>query len=214
MSNKLYLIFVFHNSFVFFLLSFIDTDYTLKMQNINKIRKVKCPVLVIHGTDDDVVNWLHGNNLWQLAREPYEPLWIKGGGHCNLELYPDFIRHLYRFIQEMENITTEIRLRKIRESLRYSKKSITIRFCGVKLCPDCLCTPKCLACPCLPKCPGCCCRPKCPECCCRPRCSCTECFCPPKCPVCLCQPKCPECFCLPKCPKISRPKCTKLCFCR
>ncbi|KAK6263354.1 hypothetical protein QUC31_009170 [Theobroma cacao] len=63
-------------------------------QNINKIRKVKCPVLVIHGTEDDVVNWLHGNGLWKMAREPYEPLWIKGGGHCNLELYPDYIRHL------------------------------------------------------------------------------------------------------------------------
>ncbi|KAL2518407.1 alpha/beta-Hydrolases superfamily protein [Abeliophyllum distichum] len=65
-------------------------------KNVNKIRKVKCPVLVIHGTDDDVVNWLHGDGLWKLAREPYEPLWIKGGGHCNLELYPDYIRHLCR----------------------------------------------------------------------------------------------------------------------
>ncbi|KAK9928054.1 hypothetical protein M0R45_025208 [Rubus argutus] len=63
-------------------------------KNINKIRKVKCPVLVIHGTEDDIVNWLHGNGLWQMARDPYEPLWIKGGGHCNLELYPEYIRHL------------------------------------------------------------------------------------------------------------------------
>ncbi|GJN39603.1 hypothetical protein PR202_gb28730 [Eleusine coracana subsp. coracana] len=63
-------------------------------KNVKKIRKVKGPVLVIHGTDDDVVNWSHGKELWKLAREPYDPLWIKGGGHCNLELYPDFIRHL------------------------------------------------------------------------------------------------------------------------
>ncbi|KAK4389718.1 Alpha/beta hydrolase domain-containing protein 17B [Sesamum angolense] len=65
-------------------------------KNANKIRKVKSPVLVIHGTEDDVVNWLHGDGLWKKAREPYEPLWIKGGGHCNLELYPDYIRHLCR----------------------------------------------------------------------------------------------------------------------
>ncbi|RWR87301.1 protein ABHD17B isoform X1 [Cinnamomum micranthum f. kanehirae] len=57
-------------------------------KNINKIQKVKCPVLVIHGTEDDVVNWFHGNALWKLAKEPYEPLWIKGGGHCNLEIVP------------------------------------------------------------------------------------------------------------------------------
>ncbi|KAF3449306.1 hypothetical protein FNV43_RR10034 [Rhamnella rubrinervis] len=92
-------------------------------KNVNKIEKVKCPVLVIHGTEDDVVNWLHGNVLWKMARDPYEPLWIKGGGHCNLELYPDYIRHLCRFVQEMESITTEIRLKKIRQNLRLQKRS-------------------------------------------------------------------------------------------
>ncbi|KAK9275420.1 hypothetical protein L1049_022684 [Liquidambar formosana] len=34
-------------------------------KNVNKIWKVKCPVLVIHGTEDDVVHWLHGNGLWK-----------------------------------------------------------------------------------------------------------------------------------------------------
>ncbi|KAM3190804.1 hypothetical protein ACQJBY_068659 [Aegilops geniculata] len=90
-------------------------------KNVKKIKKVKCPVLVIHGTDDDVVNWSHGNELWKLAREPYDPLWIKGGGHCNLELYPDFIRHLSKFIREMESVTTKTRLKKIRQSLEPTK---------------------------------------------------------------------------------------------
>ena len=78
---------------------------------------------MLQGTDDDVVNWSHGKELWKLARDPYDPLWIKGGGHCNLELYPDFIRHLSRFIREMENITTKIRLKKIRPSLQPRKKA-------------------------------------------------------------------------------------------
>ncbi|KAH8521547.1 hypothetical protein H0E87_002549 [Populus deltoides] len=77
------------------------------------------------GTEDDVVNWLHGDGLWKMAKEPYEPLWIKGGGHCNLELYPDYIRHLCRFIHEMENITTEIRLKKIRQNLCLKPRSKT-----------------------------------------------------------------------------------------
>ncbi|CAK7356061.1 unnamed protein product [Dovyalis caffra] len=112
-------------------------------KNINKIRKVKCPVLVIHGTEDDVVNWLHGDGLWKMAKEPYEPLWIKGGGHCNLELYPDYIRHLCRFIHEMENITTEIRLKKIRQNLHLKPRSKTAsnKCCRFKLwrpkCPEC-----------------------------------------------------------------------------
>ncbi|PSS01342.1 Protein ABHD17A like [Actinidia chinensis var. chinensis] len=131
-------------------------------KNVNKIRKIKCPVLVIHGTEDDVVNWLHGNGLWKMAKDPYEPLWIKGGGHCNLELYPDYIRHLCRFIQEMENITTEVRLRKIRQSLRLQKSSNTTntssikRCCKIKFrrpkCPECL-KPSCIKCCFLPKCP-------------------------------------------------------------
>ncbi|KAI4973375.1 alpha/beta hydrolase domain-containing protein 17C-like isoform X2 [Hordeum vulgare subsp. vulgare] len=95
-------------------------------KNVKKIKKVKCPVLVIHGTDDDVVNWSHGNELWKLAREPYDPLWIKGGGHCNLELYPDFIRHLSKFIREMESVTTKTRLKKIRQSLETAKTAYRV----------------------------------------------------------------------------------------
>nr|GMD12766.1 alpha/beta hydrolase domain-containing protein 17B [Ipomoea batatas] len=159
-------------------------------KNINKMHKVKSPVLVIHGTEDDVVNWLHGDRLWKMARDPYEPLWIKGGGHCNLELYPDYIRHLRRFIQEMENMTTQIRLKKIRQTLRLPKRpnttttpSSTTRCCEIK-CRK----PRCLECS-KPSCVKCCCWPKCPEW-------------RPKCPKCVCfKPGCVKCSCW--CPKCS-----------
>ncbi|XP_039012609.1 alpha/beta hydrolase domain-containing protein 17B-like [Hibiscus syriacus] len=120
-------------------------------QNIKKIQKVKCPVLVIHGTEDDVVNWLQGNGLWKMAREPNEPLWIKGGGHCNLELYPDYIRHLCKFVYQMENTTTSTRLKRIRQSLGLPARSNAISsvtsngFCKIKLCPKCP-KPKCKCC--------------------------------------------------------------------
>ncbi|PON85425.1 Alpha/beta hydrolase fold [Trema orientale] len=161
-------------------------------KNINKIRKVKCPVLVIHGTEDDVVNWLHGDGLWKMAKDPYEPLWIKGGGHCNLELYPDYIRHLCKFIQEMENVTTEIRLKKIRQTLRLHKRSSSASSATSSTCckikrwrPKC---PKCS----IPKCGTCCWRPKCPEC---------------------LRPSCGNCCWRPKCPKCSCPKCSGPCCC-
>ncbi|XP_020584841.1 protein ABHD17B-like [Phalaenopsis equestris] len=73
-------------------------------KNIDKIQLVNCPVLVIHGTDDDVVNCSHGKKLWELCKEKYEPLWIKGGNHCNLELYPEYIRHLKKFISVIERL--------------------------------------------------------------------------------------------------------------
>ncbi|XP_028805973.1 alpha/beta hydrolase domain-containing protein 17B [Neltuma alba] len=151
-------------------------------KNINKIKKVKCPVLVIHGTEDDVVNLFHGNGLWKMAREPYEPLWIKGGGHCNLELYPDYIRHLCRFILEMENMTTQKRLKKIRQSLTAQSKSntsSTCRCCGMK-----------------------CWRPKDPECL---KCSCTKCCWTPRC----WRPNFSRCCSLPKSMKCLKPPCCR-----
>ncbi|KAI8534442.1 hypothetical protein RHMOL_Rhmol10G0089900 [Rhododendron molle] len=80
-------------------------------KNSDKISMVNCPVLVIHviksdevtlfhsqGTSDEVVDCSHGKQLWELCKEKYEPLWLSGGGHCNLEIYPEFIRHLKKFV--------------------------------------------------------------------------------------------------------------------
>ncbi|KAK9726707.1 hypothetical protein RND81_05G232100 [Saponaria officinalis] len=71
-------------------------------KNIDKIPLVRCPVLVIHGTADDVVDFSHGKTLWELSPEKYEPLWLKGGNHCDLELYPDYIKHLKKFVATVE----------------------------------------------------------------------------------------------------------------
>nr|BAJ94043.1 predicted protein [Hordeum vulgare subsp. vulgare] len=76
-------------------------------KNIDKIKQVECPVLVIHGTADDIVDFSHGKRLWELAKEKYEPLWVKGGGHCNLETYPEYIRHLRKFVNAMEKLAKE-----------------------------------------------------------------------------------------------------------
>ncbi|CAN1845721.1 Alpha/beta hydrolase domain-containing protein 17C [Linum perenne] len=71
-------------------------------KNIDKIPQVKCPVLIIHGTSDEVVDFSHGKQLWELCQEKYEPLWLKGGNHCDLELYPEYLRHLKKFIITVE----------------------------------------------------------------------------------------------------------------
>ncbi|KAG2300516.1 hypothetical protein Bca4012_012108 [Brassica carinata] len=71
-------------------------------KNIDKIPLVNCPVLVIHGTSDEVVDCSHGKQLWELSKEKYEPLWLEGGNHCDLEQYPDYIKHLKKFITTVE----------------------------------------------------------------------------------------------------------------
>ena len=59
-------------------------------------------VCLLQGTADDVVGWSHGKQLWDLCKEKYEPLWIKDGNHCNLELFPQYIKHLKKFISAIE----------------------------------------------------------------------------------------------------------------
>ncbi|KAF7808992.1 protein ABHD17B-like [Senna tora] len=73
-------------------------------KNIDKIPMVKCPVLVIHGTEDEVVDFSHGKQLWELCNEKFEPLWLQGGNHCNLELYPEYLSHLRKFISAVEKM--------------------------------------------------------------------------------------------------------------
>lgn len=58
-------------------------------------------IVSFQGTDDDVVDCSHGKQLWELSKEKYEPLWLSGGGHCNLELFPEYIRHLKKFVLAM-----------------------------------------------------------------------------------------------------------------
>lgn len=58
----------------------------------------------IQGTEDDVVDFSHGKQLWELCKHKYEPLWLKGGNHCNLELYPEYLIHLRKFISAVEKL--------------------------------------------------------------------------------------------------------------
>lgn len=45
-------------------------------KNIDKIPYVSCPILVIHGTEDEVVDISHGKKLWELSKMKNEPLWV------------------------------------------------------------------------------------------------------------------------------------------
>ncbi|KAF2614552.1 hypothetical protein F2Q70_00009481 [Brassica cretica] len=73
-------------------------------KNIDKIPYVDCPVLIIHGTSDEVVDCCHGKQLWELCKDKYEPLWVEGGNHCDLEQYPEYMRHLKQFITTVERL--------------------------------------------------------------------------------------------------------------
>ncbi|MEG4312819.1 MULTISPECIES: alpha/beta hydrolase [unclassified Microcoleus] len=55
-----------------------------KFVNIDKIGKVRSPVLVIHGKADEVVHFWHGEQLFATANEPKLNFWVDGAGHNDL----------------------------------------------------------------------------------------------------------------------------------
>jgi hypothetical protein len=52
-----------------------------KFRNIDKIKRVKCPVLVMHGKGDEVVPFQHGQRLFSAAPEPKRSLWVDEASH-------------------------------------------------------------------------------------------------------------------------------------
>ncbi|CAI5439974.1 unnamed protein product [Caenorhabditis angaria] len=45
-------------------------------QSIEKVPRVKCPTLVIHGTDDEVIDFLHGVSIYERCPASVESLWV------------------------------------------------------------------------------------------------------------------------------------------
>jgi abhydrolase domain-containing protein 17 len=52
-----------------------------KFTNQDKLRKVRCPVLVMHGEADEIIPFQHGQKLYASAPEPKLSLWVSGAGH-------------------------------------------------------------------------------------------------------------------------------------
>lgn len=45
--------------------------------SIDKIPKVTSPVLVIHGTEDEVIDFSHGLAIYERCPRAVEPLWVE-----------------------------------------------------------------------------------------------------------------------------------------
>lgn len=55
-----------------------------RFPNLRNVRRVHCPVLVMHGTGDEVIPFRHGRQLYAAAREPKRALWVRGAHHNDL----------------------------------------------------------------------------------------------------------------------------------
>lgn len=55
-----------------------------KLKNLARMPRVKCPVLVIHGTADTIIPAWHGRKLFDAAPGAKTNLWVEGAGHNDL----------------------------------------------------------------------------------------------------------------------------------
>lgn len=76
-----------------------------KFDSLKLIRRVGCPVLVIHGTDDRVIPFWHGKKVYDAAPEPKMHLWVGEGQHFDYAYLDEetYFSTIDRFVDEMVN---------------------------------------------------------------------------------------------------------------
>lgn len=70
----------------------------ITLSSIEKVSRIASTVLVIHGTEDEVIDFSHGLAIYERAPKTVDPLWVEGAGHNDVELYEQYLDRLRRFI--------------------------------------------------------------------------------------------------------------------
>jgi alpha-beta hydrolase superfamily lysophospholipase len=86
-----------------------------KFRNIDKIKEVGCPVLIIHGKADRIIPFWHGEKLFKEANEPKLKFWVDGAGHNDLfsvagERYWEALKELTNAVRGQREEDAEQRL--------------------------------------------------------------------------------------------------------
>lgn len=83
---------------MFFIFDPFLFTFTFSSSSIEKVSKIPSPVLIIHGTEDEVIDFSHGLALFERCPKAVEPLWVEGAGHNDIELYSQYLERLRHFI--------------------------------------------------------------------------------------------------------------------
>ena len=76
-----------------------------RFPNLEKIKNVKCPVLIMHGKADDVVPFYHSQKLFEQAAAPKLSLWVEEANHNDFSYIGGarYIKVLKDFIELVDN---------------------------------------------------------------------------------------------------------------
>jgi hypothetical protein len=77
-----------------------------RYRNLERLRNVRCPVLVIHGTADTTIPFRHGETLFAAANHPKQSWWVSGAGHNDLYYVagPEYEKQLRNFAAWVEQL--------------------------------------------------------------------------------------------------------------
>lgn len=76
-----------------------------KFDNLKHIQQVKCPVLIMHGRDDEILPFWHGEKLYNAAPGKKMNLWIDGGQHNDYAYVAGaaYINSFQAFMEQIES---------------------------------------------------------------------------------------------------------------
>lgn len=74
-------------------------------KNLERIKYIRCPILLIHGKQDSVIPFWHGQTLYEAAKEPKMKYWIEHAGHNDL-LYRA-VGNYWKTLLEFEKMLTQ-----------------------------------------------------------------------------------------------------------
>ena len=70
-----------------------------RFNTLARIREIGCPLLVVHGADDELVPVWQGRKLYDAARQPKQYLELEGKGHLDIGDSPEFWGTLIDWLQ-------------------------------------------------------------------------------------------------------------------
>lgn len=72
--------------------------------NIDKIGKLRCDVLLIHGTADEIVPFLHAQKLHDKLHNKIPPLWLQGAMHSDVETVHrvEVLDRIHNFLKNLQ----------------------------------------------------------------------------------------------------------------
>lgn len=70
-----------------------------RYDNLSKISKIQCPLIIVHGTADSIIPYKQGEALFKAAPDPKSMITIEGGEHNNL--------HEFNAIEKVANLLAE-----------------------------------------------------------------------------------------------------------